>query len=175
MTVSPRTKSFGMNRSRSEGAAPFFRGGSVHISLAFSSIRLKCLSKALSLPKSFLLFRQLTSTNRCPRTASVSFANGVFANSSSAAAAVVSGNGLAVAAICSEDNAVGSLMLSYAGPVGASLSGRFLPRETLLMIERGDREKRKLGRFRRLRRRDSARSGPDTSAGRGRRRRVKVY
>ena len=37
---------------------------SVHISFTFSKIILQCLSKAFTLPKSFLLFLQLMSTCR---------------------------------------------------------------------------------------------------------------
>jgi hypothetical protein len=46
-----------------------FRGVSVHISLTFSSTMLQCLSKALTLASSFLLFRHDIKTWVCERTA----------------------------------------------------------------------------------------------------------
>merc|ERR1712243_236770 len=55
-----------MNRSLLTGLLFFFplpeRGTPVHISFTFSRTILQCLSKALTLPRSFLLLRQLIKT-----------------------------------------------------------------------------------------------------------------
>lgn len=66
ITESPLRNIFEMNLSLFTGFDFFFpfpaRGCSVHISLTFSRTMLQCLSKALTRPKSFLLFLQLMST-----------------------------------------------------------------------------------------------------------------
>lgn len=66
MTESPRRNIFEMNLSLFTGLDFFFplpaRGCSVHISLTFSKTMLQCLSNALTLPSSFLLFLQLMRT-----------------------------------------------------------------------------------------------------------------
>ena len=66
MTESPRRNILLMNRSMFTGFAlpePFpVLFTSLHISFTFSRTMLQCRSKAFTLPRSFLLFRQLIST-----------------------------------------------------------------------------------------------------------------
>merc|ERR550532_1986101 len=66
MTESPRKNILLMNLSLLTGLAFFLPlpvlGISVHISLTPSKTMLQCRSKALTLPRSFLLFRQLIKT-----------------------------------------------------------------------------------------------------------------
>lgn len=66
MTESPRRNILEIKRSLLTGFTFFFplpvRGSSVHISLTFSNTILQWRSKALTRPRSFLLFRQLIST-----------------------------------------------------------------------------------------------------------------
>merc|ERR1719402_371660 len=66
ITESPLRNIFEINLSLLTGLAFFFPfpvlGSSVHISLTPSRTMLQCLSKALTLPSSFLLFLQLMRT-----------------------------------------------------------------------------------------------------------------
>merc|ERR1712232_39539 len=66
ITLSPRKNILLMNLSLLTGFDFFLPlpvlGTSVHISFTFSSTMLQCLSKALTLPNSFLLLRQLMRT-----------------------------------------------------------------------------------------------------------------
>jgi len=67
------------------------RGTSVHISLTFSRTMLQCRSNALTLPRSFLLFRQLMSTCVLFFTDCVNTDSGPVLNSSSSRLASSSG------------------------------------------------------------------------------------
>ncbi len=93
MTESPRMNIFAMYLSLLIGLAFFVfedLGVSVQSSLTFSSTILQCLSKAFTLPKSFLLFRQfirtwvlfLTDCIRTDRGPVLNSSSSLFANSS---------------------------------------------------------------------------------------------
>jgi len=86
ITESPRKNIFAMYLSLLIGFAflpfPVF-GISYHISLTFSNTMLQCLSKALTRPKSFLLFRQLMRTWVLFLTDDISTDKGPVLNSSS--------------------------------------------------------------------------------------------
>ena len=79
MTESPLTNSFGTYRSLFTAGDPFLID-SGHISRTDSITRLQCRSNALTLPKSFLLFLQLTSTCVLSLTHSVSSDRGPTSN-----------------------------------------------------------------------------------------------
>lgn len=95
ITLSPRRNILEMYRSLLTGfdfflPLPAF-GVSVHISFTFSSTMLQCLSNALTLPSSFLLFLQLISTCVLFLTDCVRTDNGPVLNSSSSRLANSSG------------------------------------------------------------------------------------
>merc|ERR1719351_416218 len=87
MTESPRKNILLINLSLLTGLAFFLPfpvlGISVHISFTPSKTMLQCLSKALTLPKSFLLFRQLIKTCVLFLTDCVKTLSGPVLNSSS--------------------------------------------------------------------------------------------